>query len=111
MDFSLSESQQMIIHSADSFFKKNAKDFARNIEKEESQFSMEFWRRMNPLGFQGMVFPEEYGGTDGDFVDFLLLMEEFGKALVPGPFISTVISGLAILNFGRRSKKRNIFLR
>jgi alkylation response protein AidB-like acyl-CoA dehydrogenase len=106
MDFSLSESQKMIIHSADSFFKKNAKDFARNIEKEESQFSMEFWLRMNQLGFQGMVFPEEYGGTAGDFVDFLLLMEEFGKALVPGPLISTVISGLAILNFGTEEQKK-----
>lgn len=107
MDFSLSESQKIFINSAENFFKKkDIKDLARNIEKEESQFSMQFWQRMNQLGFQGMLFPEEYGGTNGDFVDFILLMEEFGKALIPGPFIPTVVSGLAILNFGTEEQKR-----
>jgi len=106
MDFSLSESQNMLIHSAESFFKKDAKNLARKVEEEESQFSMDFWRQMSPLGFQGMVFPEEYGGTNGDFVDLLLLMEEFGKAVVPGPFISTVVCGLAVLNFGTEEQKK-----
>jgi alkylation response protein AidB-like acyl-CoA dehydrogenase len=106
MDFSLTESQKMLVQSAESFFKKSAKDLARNIEKEETQFSMEFWQRMNRLGFQGVVFPEEYGGTEGDFLDLVLLLEEFGKALVPGPFISTIVSGLAILNFGTEEQKQ-----
>jgi alkylation response protein AidB-like acyl-CoA dehydrogenase len=61
---------------------------------------------MAQLGWSGIVFPEEYGGTEGDFVDLLLLLEEMGKALIPGPFISTIVSGLAILHFGSEEQKR-----
>lgn len=106
MDFDIAESQKILIGSARNFFEKEAKDFARKIEKDENQFSSQFWEKMAQLGWLGIVFPEEFGGTDGDFVDLILLLEEMGKALIPGPFISTVISSLAILHFGSEEQKR-----
>lgn len=108
MDFDISEPQKILLDSARNFFGKEAKDFARKIEKDEKQFSPEFWQKMAQLGWQGIVFPEEYGGSDGDFVDLLLLLEEMGKALIPGPFISTIVSGLAILHFGSEEQKRKL---
>jgi len=108
MDFDISEPQRILLDSARNFFEKEAKDFARKIEKEEKQFSLEFWQKMAQLGWLGIVFPEEYGGTDGDFVDLLLLLEEMGKALIPGPFIPAIVSGLAILHFGSEDQKRKL---
>jgi len=105
MDFDLSEEQRILIHSARNFFEKEAREFARKVEKEEKQFSMEFWQKMTMLGWSGIVFPVEYGGTSGDFVDLLLLLEEMGKALIPGPFITAVVSGLTILHFGTDDQK------
>lgn len=106
MDFDISEPQKILLDSARNFFQKEAKDFARKMEKDEKQFSMGFWQKMAQLGWPGIVFPEEYGGTDGDFVDLVLLLEEMGKALIPGPFISAIVSGLAILHFGSEEQKR-----
>ena len=108
MDFDFSEPQRLLLDSARNFFEKEARDYARKIEKEEKQFSPEFWQKMARLGWLGIVFPEEYGGTEGDFVDLLLLLEEMGKALIPGPFISAIASGLAILNFGSKEQKRKL---
>jgi alkylation response protein AidB-like acyl-CoA dehydrogenase len=106
MDFDFSEPQRILLDSARNFFGKEAKDYARKIEKEGTQFSPEFWQKMAQLGWLGIVFPEEYGGTEGDFADLVLLLEEMGKALIPGPFISTIVSGLAILHFGSEEQKR-----
>jgi len=107
MDFDLSEAQKILLDTARNFFEKEAKDLARKIEKT-GEYPLEFWRKMSELGWLGIVFPEEYGGTNGDFVDLILLLEEMGKALIPGPYISTVISGLAILHFGTEKQKKEI---
>jgi alkylation response protein AidB-like acyl-CoA dehydrogenase len=42
-------------------------------------------------GYTGIIFPEEYGGVGLGKVELMLLMEEAGRALLPGPFFSTVV--------------------
>ncbi len=108
MDFDFSEPQRLLLDSAKCFFEKEGKDQARKIEKEAKQFLPEFWRKMAELGWMGIVFPEEYGGTEGDFVDLVLLLQEMGKALIPGPYIATIVSGLAILCFGSEEQKKTL---
>ncbi len=64
-------------------------------------------RRWQNLGWMGVGFPEEYGGTEGDFVDLVVVLEEMGKMIVPGPYItSTVCSGRAILDYGNETQKK-----
>jgi alkylation response protein AidB-like acyl-CoA dehydrogenase len=67
---------------------------------------------MGDLGWLGLVFPEEYGGSGFTMLDMVVLMEEFGRALVPGPFIPMVIQvGLPILWVGDDTQKRDILPR
>jgi anaerobic dimethyl sulfoxide reductase subunit B (iron-sulfur subunit) len=42
---------------------------------------------MADLGWHGLMVPEEHGGAGFSFLDLCVLIEEFGRALVPGPFI------------------------
>jgi 3-oxocholest-4-en-26-oyl-CoA dehydrogenase beta subunit len=105
MDFDFSESQQILINSARGFLEKQAKDLARKMEKTEEGFSLPVWNTMADLGWMGSVFPEDFGGTNGNFLDLILLLREMGRALVPGPFIPTMLSGLAILQYGQESQK------
>jgi alkylation response protein AidB-like acyl-CoA dehydrogenase len=50
------------------------------------------WRQMaEQLGLQGLVVPEEYGGSGAGFVELTVVQEEMGRALLPGPFFSTVV--------------------
>ena len=48
---------------------------------------------MADLGWQGLVVPETYGGVGSSFLDLVVLLEEMGRALVPGPFVPTVVYG------------------
>jgi alkylation response protein AidB-like acyl-CoA dehydrogenase len=61
---------------------------------------------MAGLGWQGLIIPESYGGSDFGFLDLVVLLEEFGRALVPGPFIPTVLATLAILEGGSEDQKK-----
>ncbi len=49
----------------------------------------DFYGKLVGLGWPGLLVPEEYGGTAGTFLDITVIMEEAGKALVPGPFFAT----------------------
>ena len=105
MNFDLSEMQKILLNSAKGFLEKESKNLAREMEKTDDGYSPELWQKMAELGWMGAVFPESYGGIDGSFLDLVLLLEEMGKALVPGPFISSMVSGLSILRYGDDSQK------
>jgi len=108
MDFGFSESQNILLNSAKRFLEKEAKGLVREVEKMDEGYSVELWQKMAELGWIGVVFPEEYGGIEGTFLDLVLLLEEMGKALVPGPFIPSVISGLSILQYGNELQKNEL---
>jgi alkylation response protein AidB-like acyl-CoA dehydrogenase len=64
---------------------------------------------MAELGWMGLVFPEAYGGSGLTFLDLTILLEEMGRALLPGPFLSTVVSGgYAILRWGSEEQKKEL---
>ena len=66
-----------------------------------------FWAKLAEQGWLGLIYPEEYGGTGLGFVDLTVLMEEMGRAVMPGPFFSTVLlGGLAILEAGSAAQKK-----
>ncbi|HEY4332963.1 MAG TPA: acyl-CoA dehydrogenase family protein [Ilumatobacteraceae bacterium] len=55
------------------------------------------WERLAEMGVLGMMVPESDGGLGGDFVDTILLLEELGRAAVPGPVLeSAVVGALAV---------------
>jgi alkylation response protein AidB-like acyl-CoA dehydrogenase len=61
---------------------------------------------MGDLGWLGLVVPEEYGGSGGTMLDLVVLLEEFGRALVPGPFIPTIVQfGFSLLWVGSEQQR------
>jgi len=52
------------------------------------------------------VYPRQYGGAGLGFVDLTVLMEEMGRAVMPGPFFSTLLGGLVILETGSDAQKK-----
>lgn len=55
------------------------------------------WARLAEMGVLSMMVPEADGGLGGDFVDTILLLEELGRAAVPGPVIETMTVGALAL--------------
>ena len=110
MDFNLTEEQQMLRKTARDFMEKECpKSLVREMENDENGYSPELWHKMVKLGWLGLIFPEEYGGGGGNYIDLIVLLEEFGRALVPGPFLSTVVyCGLPVLDKGTEKQKQDI---
>ncbi len=110
MDLGLSEIQQMLKNSAREFLSAECPlTLARAMEEDEHGYTDELWRQTVGLGWPGVAFPEQYGGTGGDFLDLAVLLEEIGRALMPGPFFATVVlGGLTVLDAGTEAQKRDI---
>ena len=108
MDFDLGEEQIMLKTSARDFLEKECpKKLVRDMMDDDKGYSPDLWRKMADLGWHGLAFPEEYGGVGSSFLDLAVLLEEMGRALVPGPFVSTVVSaGRAILAAGNEEQKQ-----
>ena len=107
MDFSFTEEQEMLRRTAHDFLEAECpKALGREMVEDEKGYSPKLWRRMAELGWMGLVFPNEYGGTGGSFLDLVVLLEEMGRACLPGPFFSTVVlGGLTILEAGSEQQK------
>jgi len=109
VDFGLNEEQEMLKKTARSFLEKECPvSLVRDMEEDEKGYSPELWRKMAELGWLGLVFPEQYGGGGGNFLDLTVLLEEMGRSLVPGSFVPTVVlGGLPILTAGTEEQKQD----
>ena len=107
MNLTLSEEQEMLKTSARDFLTdKLPKATVKEIEESESGYSPQLWKEMAELGWTGLTFPEKYGGADMSFLDLAILLEEIGRACLPGPFFSAVIlGGFPILDVGSEEQK------
>jgi len=104
----LSEEQEMLKKAArDLLEERYPKSFVKQMEQDDKGYSPELWEEIANLGWIGLVFPEEYGGSGMSFLDLSVLLEEMGRACLPAPFFSTVVlSGLSILDIGSEEQKR-----
>lgn len=110
MDLGLTEIQQMLKTSAQEFLAQECPPtLVREQEENSRGYTDELWRLIVGLGWTGLPFAEEYGGSGGSFMDLAVLLEEMGKALVPGPFFPTVVlGGLTISDTGTSQQKQDI---
>jgi acyl-CoA dehydrogenase len=112
MQFLLSEEHEMI--------RKMVRDFARNeVEPtaaerdEEERFDREIFDQMGELGLCGIPWPEEYGGIGGDFLGYVIAVEELSRVCASvGVTLSahTSLAGWPIFKFGNEEQKQK-FLR
>ncbi|MGB8707439.1 MAG: acyl-CoA dehydrogenase family protein, partial [Dehalococcoidia bacterium] len=110
MDLGLNEEQEMLKTSARDFLQKECpKQLVKQLDESDAGYSPELWRKMAELGWMGLIFPEKYGGSGGSFLDLIILLEEMGYSILPGPFFSTVVlCGLTILASGTEEQKREL---
>jgi alkylation response protein AidB-like acyl-CoA dehydrogenase len=78
MNFNLSENELTV--------QKLAREFAQNeiaphiMKYDESQeFPMEIARKMGEIGFLGIIFPEEYGGSNFSTMEYAIIVEEISR--------------------------------
>src|SRR5258708_423662 len=98
MQFGLSESQEFLKDSARKFFAREGPSAEmRRLMDTDNAYDAALWSKLTDEGHTGIIFPEEYGGAGLGKVELMLLMEETGRALLPGPLFSTVVLAGSVL--------------
>jgi alkylation response protein AidB-like acyl-CoA dehydrogenase len=99
MEFGLNESQTILQESARGFFAGECPmSEVRRLMETDTAYDPALWHKLTEQGYTGIIFPEEYGGVGLGKVELILLIEEAGRALLPGPFFSTVVLGGSLID-------------
>jgi len=98
MDFTPSRDQQLLTATAREVLKKHCPpEVAQRLALEGRGVDPALWRHIAELGWPGLLIPAELGGSDGSLLDVALLMEELGRAAMPGPFVTSAVVATCLL--------------
>jgi acyl-CoA dehydrogenase len=107
MNLRFTEEQEMM--------RKMVRDFAQTeiapfVEKmEEGEFPREILKKMGELGLMGIPVPEEYGGSEMDFISYIIAIHEISKVSATVGVILSVHTSVGtnpILYFGTEEQKK-----
>ena len=59
-----------------------------------------WWGELASLGWLGLHLPEAHGGSGYGMEELVVVVEELGRAIAPGPFVPTVIASAVIAATG-----------
>ncbi|HLZ95176.1 MAG TPA: acyl-CoA dehydrogenase family protein, partial [Candidatus Dormibacteraeota bacterium] len=109
MDFAFSEEQEMLRKSARDFLAKECPPkVVRRLMEGEDAYDPTLWKKIAELGWTALGIPEQHGGV-GTFLDLVVVLEEAGRALLPGPFFATMgLAVPAVIESGTEAQKREV---
>ena len=95
MDFSFTEEQSMLRDTVAAYLADHYDfDKRRAVVTKEPGWRPDVWKAFaEELGILGAPFSEDLGGLGGGAIENMIVMEEFGKALVIEPYLGTVVIG------------------
>ena len=102
MDFSFTDEQSMLRDSVASYLADHYDfDARRAAINSPDGWRPQVWKAFaEDLGILGASFDEDHGGLGGGVTEVMVVMEEFGKALVVEPYLGTVVIGGGFLKHG-----------
>ncbi|MDY6820131.1 MAG: acyl-CoA dehydrogenase family protein [Deferribacterota bacterium] len=107
MDFSLTDEQNVIKNMGADFAKNEIAPIADEAEKTGKP-PYDVISKMGELGMMGVPFPEKYGGSGGDWVSQMILVEELSKGDpgIGGMLDVTNIVAEELYRFGTEEQKQ-----
>ena len=111
MDLRYDAEHEILRSSAEKFLAERYDYRAfQQIAASEAGFSRELWAEFAKLGWLGLPFAPEDGGSGGGAVELAILMEAFGKYLVIEPYLATVVLGGGLVAAMGSSAERRALL-
>ena len=93
MNFAFSEEQEELRKIVKQFLeaKSPEAEVRRLMETEEGNDDAVWEQMATQMGLQGLIIPEEYGGSGYSYVELIVVLEEMGRRLLCAPYFSTVV--------------------
>ncbi len=97
MPIAITEDHRALGQTASDFLAKHdSRGAARLLLESDTETLPSFWGDIAELGWLGLHIPEQYGGSGFGLPELVVVVEEMGRALTPGPFVPTVIASAVI---------------
>jgi len=91
VDFGFTEAQEQLRAAVrDYLAKETPVSFARAMSENSEGITDTVWRELARLGWLGLGVAERWGGSGMAVLDLVVLMEESGAVVFPGPLFSTL---------------------
>ncbi len=108
MNFTLTEEQELTRKMVRDFAEKELKPGADERDEKE-EFCREHFDKMGELGLTGIPWPEEYGGGECDFINYVIAVEELSRVEASaGTTLSahTSLAGWPVYKYGNEDQKK-----
>ncbi|HEV7583147.1 MAG TPA: acyl-CoA dehydrogenase [Mycobacterium sp.] len=109
MGIALTDDHRELAEVARSFLtSQKARWAARSLLDAADESRPPFWQNLVELGWLGLHVDEEYGGSGYGLPELVVVIEELGRAVAPGPFVPTVIASAVIAKDGTAEQKSRL---
>jgi 3-oxochol-4-en-24-oyl-CoA dehydrogenase len=109
MGIALTDDHRELAEVARAFLtSQKARWAARSLLDTPDEARPTFWQDMVELGWLGLHIDEEYGGSGYGLPELVVVIDELGRAVAPGPFVPTVIASAAIAKDGTADQKSRL---
>src|SRR5579862_8353231 len=97
MSIAISEEHRALAQTVASFLTEHqSRAAARSLLAAAADPLPAFWAELGSLGLLGLHVPEELGGSGFGLAETLVVAEQMGRQLAPGPFVPTVIASAVL---------------
>ena len=111
MDFTFNEEQSLIQDQVDQFIQKEYDwETRQSLSNSDLGFGQDNWQKFAELGWLGLQIPDDFGGLGLGFLDLCVVLEESGRALMPEPFVSTLLLATQTLLLGGNQAQQQALL-
>ena len=109
MSIAITDDHRALAKTVSDFLSKNgARSAARALLEAPTEPRPAFWADMGKLGWLGLHLPEKYGGSGYGLPELVVVVEELGRAVAPGPFVPTVIASAVIAAAGSPEQQERL---
>ena len=111
MNFRLTEAQHLLVGTAREFLRRRCPpELVHAMAGDPRGIPEDLWKELAALGWPGLLIPGELGGSDGSLLDVIVLVEEMGRAGLPGPFIPSAVVATSLLRSAASASQRDRLL-
>ena len=113
MDYRITDDQQLLQETTRKFLESTAplETVRRLADAEPAGFDADWWRSGAELGWTSLLVPEDDGGgsvSGHGLLDLVLVAEEMGRLIAPGPLMPTNVVAEALARSGTPNQRRDL---
>ena len=106
MDFGFSDEQELLRGEARKLLDEACPlSEVRALQQTPAGHSPELWKQLGELGWLGLIVSEQHGGAGLAWLDLIVLLEETGRSLFPGPLVSNTLAAATLADAGSEEQQ------